>query len=88
MNAAVLKRVQKPWLRTPFFLHPLLTEHKPHARQIVWRFGAMSAAAIFGAVMSCIFVAAFWFNDHGPIPPQDSSEQKDKTQQTDEKIKG
>jgi hypothetical protein len=47
----------------------------------------MSAAAIFGAVMSCIFVAALWFNYHGPIPPQDSSEQKDKTQQTDEKSK-
>jgi hypothetical protein len=47
----------------------------------------MSAAAIFGAVMSSIFVAALWFNYHGPIPPQDSSEQKDKTQQTDEKSK-
>jgi hypothetical protein len=47
----------------------------------------MSAAAIFGAVMSCIFVAALWFNYHGPIPPQDPAEQKDKTQQTDEKSK-
>jgi hypothetical protein len=46
----------------------------------------MSAAAIFGAVMSCIFVAALWFNYHGPIP-QDTSEQKDKTEQTDEKSK-
>jgi hypothetical protein len=47
----------------------------------------MSAAAIFAAVMSCIFVAALWFNYHGPIPPQDNSEQKDQTQQTDEKSK-
>src|SRR5215475_10742190 len=47
----------------------------------------MSTAAIFGAVMSCIFVAALWFNYHGPIPPQDLSEQKDKTEQTDEKSK-
>jgi hypothetical protein len=47
----------------------------------------MSAAAIFGAVMSCIFVAALWFNYHGPIPPLDASEQKDKTEQTDEKSK-
>lgn len=47
----------------------------------------MSTAAIFGAVMSCIFVAALWFNYHGPIPPQDASEQKDKTEQTDEKSK-
>jgi hypothetical protein len=47
----------------------------------------MSAAAIFGAVMSCVFIAALWFNYHGPIPPQDTSEQKDKTEQTDEKSK-
>ena len=47
----------------------------------------MSTAAIFGAVMSCIFVVALWFNYHGPIPSEDASEEKDKTEQTDEKSK-
>lgn len=44
-------------------------------------------AAIFGAAISCIFVAALWFNYHGPIPSQDTSEQQDKTEQADEKSK-
>ena len=48
----------------------------------------MSAAAIFGAALSGIFAIALWFNYHGPIPSQDTSEQKDKTEQTDEKSKG
>ena len=40
--------------------------------------------AIFGAALSCVFVAALAFNYHGFIPSTDTSQQKDKTEQTDE----
>ena len=42
--------------------------------------------ALFGAVVSSIFVAALWFNYHGFIPT-DNAQQKDKTEQTDEASK-
>ena len=40
--------------------------------------------AIFGAALSCVFVAALAFNYHGFIPSTDTSHQKDKTEQTDQ----
>jgi hypothetical protein len=47
----------------------------------------MSMAVIFGAVISCAFVAAIWLNLKGPIPSQETSEQTGATAQTDEKDK-
>jgi hypothetical protein len=43
--------------------------------------------AILGAFMSGVFVAALAFNYHGFIPPTDTSQQKDKSEQTDENSK-
>jgi hypothetical protein len=86
-NSAALKHVQKPWVRAAFFLHSLLTGRKPRSLGFVRRLEAMSAAAIFGAALSCMFVVALWFNYHGAVPSQDNSEQTDKTEQTDEKSK-
>jgi hypothetical protein len=43
--------------------------------------------ALFGALVSSVFVAALWFNYHGFIPSTDTSQQKDKTEQTDESSK-
>jgi hypothetical protein len=43
--------------------------------------------AVFGAVVSSLFVAALWLNYHGFIPSTDTSQQKDKTEQTDRSSK-
>ena len=45
------------------------------------------SAALFGAVVSSVFVAALWFNYHGFIPSADPSQEKDKSEQTDESSK-
>lgn len=45
----------------------------------------MSAAAIFGAVMSCIFVALWFYRD--PMLPQDTAEQKDTAEEIGEPAK-
>jgi hypothetical protein len=87
MHAGGAQTCAKALALRPVFLALATDKPKPYAFRRVGRFGAMSTAAIFGAVMSCIFVAALWFNYHGPIPSQDASEQKDKTEQTDEKSK-
>jgi len=59
--------------------------NKQDAGAEVFPGGLGMSEALFGALVSSIFVAALWFNYHGFTPT--NAQQKNKTEQTDEASK-
>jgi len=68
-----------------FSLRPLMNKRDAAAQ--VFPGGLEMSEALFGALVSSIFVVALWFNYHGFIPTDDNAQQKNKTEQTDEASK-